>query len=103
MDVCKLTETQVVAKLIATAKANGQSAPRVVVANRMQKANSKTRTVRFALIVTTNQELLIDALINESLTEENNYYFTGSDVNLQEGGMEVDYLFFEAKIMAKTI
>ncbi len=89
--------------LIDSAKAEGELSPRAITVNRTVGNNPQltlARTVRVALVVTTNNELLVNALIQKCLDINNSIYFVGSDVNLQSD-MEVDYLFFEAKIMAK--
>jgi hypothetical protein len=104
MNDVTLTEQIVIDKLIARAKFAGEKAPRAIVANRQVPNGQKTmtRTVRIALVVTSNNELLLNHLISECLDNDNNFYFVGSDVNLQSD-MEVDYLFFEAKVMAKKM
>lgn len=103
MNICNLTEAQVEAKLLQGCKDFGVTAPRVIVMSRMAKENSITRLVRFAVVVPINNESLIDSLIADALKSQSNYHFMGSEVNLQNESMEVDYLFFEAKIMAKQI
>jgi predicted nucleotidyltransferase len=95
-----LTEQIVIDKLIARAKVEGERAPRAIVINRTQVNRALQRTVRIALVVSTNNEALINALISESLDNDLDFSFVGSEVNLQ-GDMEVDYLFFEAKVFAK--
>ena len=96
------TETSVMDFLIAKAKENGSNAPRALVVNREVKnpERSLQRTIRVALVVSTNSETLVDALIQECLINDNDVYFVGSNVNLQSD-LEIDYLFFEAKIMSK--
>ena len=100
-NLCNLTEGEVSTQLISDAKAEGITAPRVVVVSREAKSNGITRTVRFALVVPANNEPLIDKLIANALDRDQNYYFVGSEVNLQNDAMEIDYLYFEAKIMGK--
>ena len=100
MGNCVKSEAEITASLLQVAKASGVTAPRVVISNRIQKERSMTRKVRFALIVPSNNEALVNALIAQSVADDGEFYFIGSDVNLQ-GDMEVDYLYFEASIMAK--
>lgn len=101
MNNINLTEQQVMDKLITRAKAEGENSPRAIIVNRVvQNTRSLQRTVRVALVVSTDNELLVDALIQESLDNDLDFQFVGSDMNLQSD-LEVDYLFFEAKIMAK--
>ena len=101
MEVQTITESEVITALITKAKALGEVAPRAIVISRSQEKRSLTRTVRIALVVQSNKEALIDGLIQECLDNDLLFYFVGSDVNLQ-GDLEVDYLFFETKILAKT-
>ena len=102
MNNTTLTEKQVVDKLIAVAKTNGETAPRAIIIERgvTNPERSLQRKVRIALVVTANNTKLMDALIKECLDNDFDFYFTGSEVNLQDN-MEIDYLFFEAKIFFK--
>lgn len=102
MTVVNLTEADAIKILIDKAKDSGETAPRCIVMTRQQKERSLTRTVRFALVVTSNNSALIDALIQECLDRDNGLRFVGSEVNLQSD-LEIDYLFFEASIYAKKI
>ena len=102
MNNIQLTEADVIEALMADAKTLGVKAPRCRVLKRTMRPNSLTRLVMFALIVPTDNESLIDALITQALEQDNDYIFIGSEVNLQKDSIEVDYLFFEAKIMSKT-
>jgi len=99
----EITEKDAIDFLMEVAKANGQPTPRVIIVSRLvpNAAYSAQRTVRLALVTTTNNEALLNALIKACLLEENNdIYFVGSDVNLQTD-LEVDYLYFETKIFIK--
>ena len=100
MAICSLTEEEIVKFLVDSAKAEGEVSPRCVVMTRQQSKNSIARTVRFALIVTSNNTALIDALIHKCLEKDEELYFVGSEVNLQSD-LEIDYVYFEAKIYAK--
>lgn len=98
-----MTEVNMSKFLIDNSKLHGDKSPRTIVVNRTVKNNPERtlqRTVRMALVTSINNELLVDALIQDCLGIDNAIYFVGSDVNLQSE-MQVDYLFFEAKIMAK--
>lgn len=101
MNICTLTEQEVIKFLVNSAKNLGENSPRCIVVNREQKRNSLTRIVRFALVVTANNFELIDALILDSLTFDNYLYFVGSELNRQSDNLEIDYLYFEALILAK--
>ena len=100
MAICSLTEEEIVTFLVDGAKAEGEISPRCVVMTRQQSKNSIARTVRFALIVTSNNTALIDALIHKCLEKDEELYFVGSEVNLQTD-LEIDYVYFEAKVYAK--
>lgn len=102
MNNVNLTEKQFIDKLVAVAKAEGETAPRAIVIERVvtNPERSLQRKVRVALIVTSNNTSLMDALIKECLDNDLDFYFVGSEVNLQND-MEIDYLYFEAKIMLK--
>ena len=97
---CSITEQECVDFLIKESKLLGELSPRCVVVNRMQTRNSLTRTVRFALVVTTNNLTLIDGLNYKCMDFSDEMYFVGSEVNFQQD-LDVDYLYFEAKIIAK--
>jgi hypothetical protein len=95
-----LTEQMVRAKLIELAKANGVVAPNTIVVEREQAPRSITRTVRIALVVPTGDESLIDKLVLATIDDDLDFWFIGSNINLQ-GDLEVEYLIFETKIMSK--
>jgi len=100
MDTCSLGEQDIIDFLVAEAKTLGEVSPRCIVVNRVQTTRSITRTVKFALVVTTNNLTLIDALIFKCLDFDEDLIFIGSEVNFQTD-LEIDYLYFEAKILAK--
>ncbi len=95
-----LTEQACIDFLVSEAKNNGETAPRCIVMNRIQKSNSITRYVKFALVVTTENIGLVDALIFKCLDFHDNIEFVGSEVNLQSQELEIEYLYFSAKITA---
>jgi hypothetical protein len=100
MDCNDLTEDDVINHLLDISRVNGEVSPRCVIVNRLQPINSITRVVKFALIVTSNNTTLIDALIKSCLELDWDLFFKGSEVNLQSD-LEIDYLYFEASINAK--
>jgi len=98
MDVT-LTEKEVRDRLIKLAKSFGEKAPRTIVVDRVvEKPRSITRTVRIALVTTADNEALLNSLIRASIDDEMDFYFIGSNINLQSS-LEVEYLMFETKIM----
>lgn len=101
MATCNMSEVEVMKALVDVAKANGDQAARCIVYRRTQPENSITRSVTFALIVASENEPLLDALINASIAADRAYEFIGSEINLQNGTLEVEYLFFKSSIMAK--
>jgi len=100
MNEVGITEQNVIDLIIARCKLEGEKSARAIVISREQRQNTMTRTVKIALVVTTNNEALVDALIQESVDNDLLFTFVGSNVELQ-GDMEIDYLFFEVKIIAK--
>ena len=81
-----MTEAGVSKFLIDKAELFGDKSPRTIVVNRTVKGNPERtlqRTIRIALITSTDNELLVDALIQDCLEIDNAIYFVGSDVNLQ--------------------
>lgn len=98
----KITENEAMTFLIDNAKLSGSLAPRAIVINRVVKNPERSfqRIVKIALIVTSDNETLVDFLIEKCLEFDNDIYFVGSDVNFQND-LEIDYLFFETKIMTK--
>lgn len=94
------TELDVIKLLIEKAKLNGEVSPRVVIMTRTQPLRSITRTVRFALVVTSDNLTLVDAMIKELLPYDD-INFVGSELNLQ-GDMDIAYLYYEASIFANV-
>jgi len=95
---CSMTEQEVIDLLISSAKDNGEISPRVVVMTRVQPKRSLTRVVRFALVVTSDNITLVDAMVKAVLPYDE-LDFVGSELNLQ-GDMDIAYLYFEASIIA---
>ena len=95
-----VTEKVCIDLLLKTAKDNGETSPRCVTMTRQQNRNSLTRIVKFALVVTSNNTALIDALIQACIPLNDNLHFVGSEMNLQ-GDLDIDYLYFEAKILSR--
>jgi hypothetical protein len=73
------------------------TAPLVIITGRRAHPNGITRAVTATVVVSVNNEELLNALIKLSLNYD--FSFTGSETNLQ-GDLEVDYLFFTADIIA---
>ena len=96
---CSKTEQEIIDMLLDTARDGGVSAPRCIVVDRVQPIRSIARTVKFALVVPTNEVLLIDKLIFACMEFDDELAFVGSNVNLQSEVI-IDYIYFEAKIMA---
>lgn len=100
----RLTESECIDFLVTKAKSHGELAPKCVTINRTIKGDPKrtlSRVVRFALIVSTDNETLLNDLLKDCLDSDFDVYFVGSDVNFQID-LEIDYLFFEALIFVKT-
>lgn len=92
------TEAEIMNDLLTFCQTNGEPATKAIIIQRTQPPRSITRSVRIALVVSSNNETLLNALIKKSLDAE--FDFVGSDVNLQQD-LEVDYLYFEAKVTPK--
>jgi len=101
-DQNKVRESDVITFLETTAKNIGVTSPMVIVVNRTSQSLSLTRKVRFVVVVPTNSETVVDGLIKASLYETNSVVsFSGSEVNLDNGDLSMDYLYFDANIIAK--
>lgn len=96
---CTKTEEEILEFLLSVAKEQGETSPRAIVLTRLQGKRSITRTVKFVLVVTSNNTKVIDALIQASLDFYEDLFFIGSEVNLQSD-LSIDYLYFEANILA---
>lgn len=92
------TEKEIMTELLTLCQTNGEPAVKAIIIQRTQPARSITRSVRIALVVSSNNETLLNILVKASLDAE--FDFVGSDVNLQQD-LEVDYLYFEAKVTPK--
>lgn len=97
-----VSEANVITFLTDAAQEYGVSSPMVIVANRTLQPSSLTRRVRFVVVVPTNSEAVVDGLIKDCLYATNSVVtFTGSEVNLDNGDLSMDYLYFDANIVAK--
>lgn len=96
------TEAEVISFLTEQAKVYGVASPMVIVINRNMPYNSITRKVRFVVVVPINSEKVVDGLISDCLNVTNLFIaFAGSEVNLDNGDLSMDYLYFDANIIAK--
>ena len=100
MEICDLTEIECSEFLTNTARDFGEKSVRCITTSRQQSHRSLTRTVRFALVVSVNNMRLLDYIIEKCLEKDKELWFVGSEANLQ-GDLEIDYFYFEAKILAK--
>jgi len=95
-----VTELEIIDTLTTVAKEAGEVSARVIVVGRTAHLNSISRTVKFALVTSINNENVLNELISNSVENDRIFEFAGSETNLQ-GDLEIDYLFFDAVIYAK--
>ena len=91
------TEKEVKEILISVAK-NTDEAPMVFVAYRNQPSNSLKRLVTFVVQTKEGNEALVDLINKESIKYDGEFYFSKSDINIQDGNFLVDYLYVDALI-----
>jgi len=72
--------------------------PHIFVAFRDQPRNSFVRVVTFVIQTKEGNEALINKIVKYSSENENALRFVKSDINIQSGNFEVDYLYIEADI-----
>ena len=89
------TESEVMELLITTAK-KYDDAPIVVAAKRTGGKNTIQRTVTFVIRAASGNESLVNALVKLSIDRNLSLWFDGSEINLQDGQMEIDYLYVSA-------
>lgn len=97
------TEAEVMEMLLDLAKETDE-APHVFVAFREAfSGKSLKRTVTFVIQTKTDNEALVNKIVKASSESEMVFKFMKSDMNIQDGNFEVDYLFVEADISPKLI
>ena len=91
------TESEVVELLIDIAKQH-DDAPIVLAAKRTGGKNRVQRMVTFVIRVASGNESLVNALVKLSIDSNLSLWFDGSEINLQDGQMEIDYLYVSATV-----
>jgi len=91
------TEAEVKDILIDLAKQTDE-APYVFVALREQSESSYVRRVTFVIQTREGNEELINLINKESMEQDRMLRFVKSDIDIQNGNLEVDYLFVVALI-----
>lgn len=91
------TEKEVRNILLSIVKTTDE-APTVFVAYRTQPVGSLKRLVTFVIPTKEGNEALVDLINKESLKYDGEFYFSKSDINIQDGNFAVDYLYVEALI-----
>lgn len=94
---CFQTEAEVKAILLATAQAH-DSAPDVITQQRKGGKSKGTRDVTFVIRAGAENEALINALTALTITYNQKLWFEGSEINLQSGQNDVDYIYVTATI-----
>ena len=91
------TESEAKAEILKVAKLHSDN-PIVIAAKRTSGINTIHRDVTFVVRCGVDNELLVNALEQLSLTTNRSLSFIGSEVNLQDGQMSIDYLYVTASI-----
>lgn len=94
---CFQTEAEVKAILTATAEAN-DDAPTIITQKRIGGKGQGTRNVTFALRVAEGNETLVNALTKLTIAYNQQIWFEGSEINLQNGQNDIDFLYVTAII-----
>lgn len=96
-DTMFCTEQEVKDILINIVKSTDE-APHVFTAFRTQAKDSFNRTVTFVIQTKEGNETLINAVMKASIEHDRKFRFVKSDLNVQDGRFEVDFLMIEAEI-----
>lgn len=76
----------------------GEDTPSVVVIKREQKSGSYMRKVTFLIRTVEGDEALVNAINKWSVNNDRKLEFVYSELNLQTGNLDVDYLFVAAYV-----
>ncbi len=95
---CFSSEADVKAILVATAEAN-DAAPEVITQKRIGGKGTGARVVTFVVRVAAENETLVNALTKLTITHNQKLWFEGSEINLQAGQNDIDYLYVSANIL----
>lgn len=77
--------------------------PTVFTVNRKQNPRSLQRSVTFVIQTTRDNEALVNKIVKYSSEHEMSLRFSESDMDLQGGNFEIDYLFITADIYPNLI
>ncbi len=91
------TEAAAKAILLETAKEHDQN-PEVFTLKRVQGKGTVIRTVTFCVRAGAENEALINAISALTLTYGQDMWLEGSEINLQSGQNEIDYIYVIAII-----
>ena len=94
---CFLSEADVKTAILAAARPHEPQAQVYTVKRDIGKG-TVNRTVTFAVRVSEGNEALVNALISLSLRSHPALYVRGSEVNLQNGEMAIDYIYVVATV-----
>ena len=95
--VCYRTEAAAKTVLLDIVK-EFDEAPLIYTAYRDQSRRSFTRVVTFVIQTKEGNEALINKIVKYSSENENMIRFIKSDINVQSGNFEIDFLYVEATI-----
>jgi len=91
------TEKEVKAILLEVAKKH-ENAPEVITQKRIQGKGTIQRNVTFVIRASSENEDLVNAVSALTLTYNQDMWLEGSEMNLQSGQNDVDYIYVTAII-----
>lgn len=92
------TEAEVKVILTEICKGTGNRSPYIFVSKREQGTRSYMRVVTFVIRTEEGNEELVDAINKWSVKNDRKLEFYWSEINLQNGNLDVDYLMIRAYI-----
>lgn len=97
MDCSFKTEAEVKNIILTEAKLH-DDAPEIITQKRVQGKGTVNRNVTFVLRVKAENEALVNALSALTITYGQSMWLDGTEINLQSGQIEIDYIYVTAVI-----
>lgn len=91
------TEAEVKTILLATSKIH-DNAPEIITQKRIGGKGVGARNVTFAIRVAEGNEALVNAITKLTINYNQQLWFEGSEINLQAGQNDIDYIYVTAII-----
>lgn len=91
------TEAEAKTAILAVAKQHSDN-PIVVASKRISSSSTVNRDVTFVIRCETDNEELINGLEKLAIDSNRSLSFIGSEMNLQDGQMDIDYIYVQAQI-----